>query len=66
MAQELPNTNDIIDPENRVNQWLKEYKETDSDATKRHLRELIVLAYMPLVKRLPVRLQGALPTLLKT
>ena len=51
MAQELPNTNDIIDPENRVNQWLKEYKETDSDATKRHLRELIVLAYMPLVKK---------------
>ena len=51
MAQELTNTNDIIDPENRVNQWLQEYKETNDDATKKHLRELIVLAYMPLVKK---------------
>ena len=51
MAQEFLNTNDIVDPENRVSQWLEEYKATQDDATKRHLRELIVLAYMPLVKK---------------
>ena len=51
MAQELTNTNDIIERENRVNQWLKEYKETNSYVTNRHLRELIVLAYMPLVEK---------------
>ena len=51
MAQEFLNTNDSIDPENRVAQWLKEYKQTQDDSTKRRLRELIVLAYMPLVKK---------------
>ncbi len=51
MAQEIPNTNDVIDPENRASEWLDEYKATEDEATKRHLRELITLAYMPLVKR---------------
>ena len=51
MAQEFLNTNDSIDPENRVAQWLCEYKETQNEATKHHLRELIVLTYMPLVKK---------------
>ncbi len=51
MAQEFLNTNDTIDPENRVSQWLEEYKATEDEATKKHLRELIVLAYMPLVKK---------------
>ena len=51
MAQDFLNTNDTIDPENRVSQWLEEYKSTEDEATKKHLRELIVLAYMPLVKK---------------
>ena len=51
MAQEFLNTNDSIDSENRVAQWLCEYKETQNEATKHHLRELIVLTYMPLVKK---------------
>lgn len=51
MADLIPNTNDIVEPESQVIQWLREYKETEDDATRRYLRELIVLAYMPLVKK---------------
>lgn len=51
MTQETPNTNEILDSENRVAQWLSEYKQTQNDTTRRRLRELIVLAYMPLVKK---------------
>ena len=35
MAQEFLNTNDTIDPENRVSQWLEEYKATEDEATKK-------------------------------
>ncbi len=34
-----------------ANLWLIEYKETKDDTTKKKLKDLIVLSYMPLVKR---------------
>lgn len=34
-----------------VNRWLIEYKQSDNESTRKKLRELIVLAYMPLVKK---------------
>ena len=34
-----------------ANIWLREYKETKDESTKKKLRGLIVLAYMPLVKK---------------
>ena len=34
-----------------ANIWLREYKETEDESTKKKLRGLIVLAYMPLVKK---------------
>jgi len=34
-----------------ANVWLKEYKETTDSVTKKKLKDLITLAYMPLVKR---------------
>lgn len=34
-----------------ANLWLIEYKETKDDITKKKLKDLIVLSYMPLVKR---------------
>ncbi len=34
-----------------VNSWLIEYKNTQNEATKKRLKDLIVLSFMPLVKR---------------
>ena len=34
-----------------VNTWLEEYKNTNDDKTKKKLKELVVLACMPLVKK---------------
>ena len=43
--------NDILSGEEQVAIWLDEYKSAPDEATKKHLRELITLAYMPLVKK---------------
>lgn len=45
--QDNPNS----EPQEEVSLWLKEYKETTDEATKKKLRDLIVLAYIPLVKK---------------
>lgn len=39
------------DTQEEVSLWLKEYKETTDEGTKKKLRDLIVLAYIPLVKK---------------
>ena len=43
--------NFTTDTVEEANMWLKEYKETEDEATRKKLRDLIVLAYMPLVKK---------------
>ena len=48
-----------------VNSWLIEYKNTQNEATKKRLKDLIVLSFMPLVKRVARVLQDAQPTLSK-
>ncbi len=34
-----------------ANSWLIEYKKTEDEAVKKKLKDLIVLSYMPLVKK---------------
>ena len=49
MAMQSENfTADTIE---EANIWLLEYKNTKDEVTKKKLRDLIVLAYMPLVKK---------------
>lgn len=47
----MPSENFNNDTIEEANVWLTEYKAATSEATKKKLRDLIVLAYMPLVKR---------------